>query len=390
MATVPAAPAPSGPAPERPKSETIPSLDGFRAFFVLLVFVAHLAYTLGFGHVLPGSLGVTGFFLLSGYLITTLLRQEAEQSGGINIRHFYMRRVLRILPPFYLTLALAVAMSFATHHPPHGAAVLAQAVHLSNYYCIANGFDDIIPGTSPFWSLAVEEHFYLVFPLLYLGIRRVLPQRGHQALFLSALCLLVMAWRVVLVYHYHVSSGRLYMGSDTRFDSLLFGCMLALYGNPYLDGTRVPEKTWKWLLFPLGCLGILFSCWFHHRDPVDAPHPDWFSGVARNSVQGISFIPIFVCAVRYPGWAIFPLFRNAAVVYVGRISYTLYLAHDLMMNFYTLLAAPVGILGSTVAALWSALAALLYSAAVRRWIELPCARLSKRFRPAHLAHPATK
>src|SRR5229473_790790 len=86
---------------------TVPSLDGLRAFSFLLVFVAHA----GLEGIVPGGFGVTVFFFLSGYLITTLMRQEFERYGDVSLKHFYLRRVLRILPPFYLVLIAATAAS---------------------------------------------------------------------------------------------------------------------------------------------------------------------------------------------------------------------------------------------------------------------------------------
>src|SRR3954447_14498911 len=85
----------------------IPSLDGIRAVSFAIVFVAHA----GWGHIVPGGFGVTVFFFLSGYLITTLLRLEAEERGQIGMKQFYVRRVLRILPPFYTVLTLAALLT---------------------------------------------------------------------------------------------------------------------------------------------------------------------------------------------------------------------------------------------------------------------------------------
>src|ERR1051326_8050510 len=87
----------------------IPSLDGIRALAVLLVFAAHA----GLNERVPGNFGVTVFFFLSGYLITTLLRLEWERTGGISLKAFYLRRVLRILPPMYLVLAAASLLTVA-------------------------------------------------------------------------------------------------------------------------------------------------------------------------------------------------------------------------------------------------------------------------------------
>ena len=115
----------------------IPSLDGLRAVAVLLVFLSHA----GLGNVVPGGFGVTIFFFLSGYLIATLLRREFQQDGAINLRHFYLRRMLRIWPAFYLVLVLADALSLI-HVVPGNTRLLptlAQFFHCANYYSILVG-----------------------------------------------------------------------------------------------------------------------------------------------------------------------------------------------------------------------------------------------------------
>ena len=145
----------------------IPSLDGIRAVSFFLVFLAHA----GLGKVLvPGGFGVTIFFLLSGFLITTLLRLEYQRFRRISLKDFYLRRSLRILPPLYVTLGLSMLI-VVIWNVPTGipfAATLSQALQYANYYQIYATHLVSMPGTGVFWSLAVEEHFYLLFPLIYI------------------------------------------------------------------------------------------------------------------------------------------------------------------------------------------------------------------------------
>lgn len=137
----------------------IPSLDGIRAISFLIVFVAHA----GLNRLVPGYFGLSLFFFLSGFLITTLLRVEFETTGGISLRQFYLRRVLRIFPPFYLILFAAGILTmtgFFVEGSITLTAALAQALHVTNYYVIIRGWwVGMAPGTSIYWSLAVEEHF---------------------------------------------------------------------------------------------------------------------------------------------------------------------------------------------------------------------------------------
>src|SRR5262249_9481143 len=129
----------------------IPSLDGIRAVAVSIVFLFHAAHG-----VFPGGVGVTIFFFLSGFLITTLLRLEAEQAGRVSLRNFYLRRALRILPPMYITLAGATLASVVIRDPLSMPVLAFQALHFTNYLMDHESSFPI--GTIVLWSLAVEEH----------------------------------------------------------------------------------------------------------------------------------------------------------------------------------------------------------------------------------------
>jgi peptidoglycan/LPS O-acetylase OafA/YrhL len=158
----------------------IPSLDGLRAVSFLVVFAAHAGL-----EVVPGGFGVTVFFFLSGYLITTLMRVEAERTGHVSLKHFYLRRALRILPPFYIVLTAATALAeigFLGDTRPQLRPVLSQVLHFTNYWIAAHGWRGIAPGTGVYWSLAVEEHFYLLFPAVFLALSR-LRLTGRQKAF---------------------------------------------------------------------------------------------------------------------------------------------------------------------------------------------------------------
>src|SRR3954447_19459314 len=125
-------------APQQPSGGFyIPSLDGIRAAAVLLVFAAHA----GLNERVPGNFGVTVFFFLSGYLITTLLRIEQDKRGRISLKDFYLRRALRILPSMYVVLAAASLLTGFGLLEGYldVSAVTAQVVHLSNYYIVVNG-----------------------------------------------------------------------------------------------------------------------------------------------------------------------------------------------------------------------------------------------------------
>lgn len=303
----------------------IPTLDGFRAIAFLLVFIAHS----GLGHLFPGgSFGVTIFFFLSGYLITTLLRREFENTGRIALKRWYVRRLLRILPLFYLVLLLGLLLvqlglmqeSWATLNP---ASVIAQALHWSNYWMISQGETQLIPGSTVLWSLAVEAHFYLLFPWLFLGLQRLNLSPKQQAAVIWGLCGLVLLWRCLLVFGFQVSENRTYMATDTRIDGILFGCALALHHNPALDPPLGRDRHWLGFGFP-AALTLLASTLL-----IRSPE---FRETFRYSLQGIALYPVFITAIRCAQRPLFRGLDHPWLGLLGRLSYPLYLTHFILIH----------------------------------------------------------
>jgi peptidoglycan/LPS O-acetylase OafA/YrhL len=166
-----------------------------------------------------------------GTSITTLLRRERELTGGIGLGDFYVRRALRTLPPLYVFLVFAVLLTLTGVVAGHltGAGLSAALLHYTNVVMLFRNSAELVPGSGVLWSLAME-HFYLVFPLLYLALART--SRRWQGTVLAALCVLVLAWRCVLVYALGADYDRTYHGTDSRADALLTGCLLAVVANP--------------------------------------------------------------------------------------------------------------------------------------------------------------
>jgi peptidoglycan/LPS O-acetylase OafA/YrhL len=355
----------------------IPSLDGIRAVSILIVFLSHA----GLSRVVPGTFGVTVFFVLSGYLITTLLRVESDRCGRIAIDRFYLRRAFRILPPLYVILTAVVLLAAVGVLPggtPDPRGVLAQVCFLANYYEIA-GDANVVPGTDVLWSLAVEEHFYVVFPLLFVLLLRRVRGARQQALVLGVVCLMVLAWRCVLVFGLGYGTPpdspawrRTCHATDTRLDGILWGCALALYGNPALDATRWPERWWKLVFFPASLAGLVL---------VFAVRDDRFRETFRYTMQALLLLPVFVTAIRYPDWGPCRLLNLRPVRFLGQLSYTLYLLH------YVVIVAvrqrlPGDSLGEQFLAYGlAAVLSVLLSVAVWYAVELPFARLRKRLSP---------
>lgn len=348
-----------------PSKFYIPSLDGIRTVSFLIVFLSHA----GMGFIMPGGLGVTIFFFLSGYLITTLLRREYEQNQVINIKYFYLRRVVRILPGFYAVLFLGAILTLlgVLQGEMTLQGFLSQALHYYNYYEFFHGTTGVAVGTDVYWSLAVEEHFYLIFPFLYIFLMKMHLKPKQQMLIFWGLCILFLLWRCVLVFGMGAVEQRIYHLSDTRMDSILFGCALAVYGNPVLDAPYGSERLWKYFLLPLGITLILFSLLF--RSPE-------LENTIRFTVQGIGIHLCFVAAIRFPDWLIFKPLNWKWVRFVGLLSYSLYLVHDTTIKGIHFYFNQMPMVVQGVASL---MISLILAYAIYRYIELPCTKLRKRF-----------
>jgi peptidoglycan/LPS O-acetylase OafA/YrhL len=342
---------------------SIPSLDGIRTCSFMLVFLAHVGVPY-----IPGGFGVTVFFFLSGYLITTLLRREAEQNGHVSLKLFYLRRALRILPPFYLVLSFALALTLlgvlpGPFYPP---TLVAQALHYANFYIIEHGWNGLLVGTGVYWSLAVEEHFYLVFPALYLlMIKRGLSGRAQQALLFFG-CALVLGWRCWLVFGQGIVGDRTFIGSDARFDSMLFGCALAVWGNPAVDFEQKERPNlYELAAAAAGTALLLASFWLRH--PA-------FRESVRYSMQGLGLYPLFFLAIRHPRWFVMPLLNLRPMRFVGTLSYSLYLIHQVVIGAVWGLPFPHLVrVGMTLAI------SFVLALGVWRYVEKPCAKLRSRF-----------
>lgn len=348
----------------RPRSGFyIPSLDGLRAVSILIVFLSHAAIP-----DLPGGFGVTVFFFLSGYLITTLLRREFAADGTIDLGRFYWRRAWRILPPMYAALALGVAASLLdfTLGDISIEAVTLQSLHLTNYVQLSQYAGEIPIGTGIMWSLAIEEHFYLIFPICLLFLMRRFPGR-RQALVLLAACLAVLVWRFVLVSVFDASIDRTYLATDTRIDAILFGCVLGVYRNPMLDDCPRPRPNVALVgtLAALACIGLSMI----YRQDV-------YRETLRYTVQSAALTPIFYFAIQRPSLWLFSFLNIGWVRFIGVLSYSFYLVHHIVIFTFVrhLSDSPVW-----VRAVLSAAVSLAIAYGFHRLIEQPSAVLRKRF-----------
>jgi peptidoglycan/LPS O-acetylase OafA/YrhL len=351
-----------GARPVASSSLYVPSLDGMRAIAFFFVFVAHAQPF----KALPGGFGVTVFFFLSGYLITSLLRDEARKTGTISLKGFYLRRVLRIFPPCYLTVILVSTLAAAgiLYNRESYASLVSAFLYFSNYWNILD-WGNLPAGLGVLWSLAVEEHYYLLFPLLYWWFIRRQMDRRHQAAVLIVLCLGALAWRCYRVLIWHSSWEDIYEGTDTRFDSILAGCVLAVVANSRL-GDRVP-----WLARHAATLAwsgaMLIGACFVYRNAI-------FRDTVRYTLLEIGLMPIFFFVTLPRASFITRCMEWRGLRHMGQLSYSMYLIHHTLFHHFSHYYRPSVLLAAGILLL-----TIAYAQAMRICVELPIQRMRNRW-----------
>ncbi len=287
----------------------IPGIDGLRGIAILIVMVSHA----GLGRYIPGGFGVTIFFFLSGYLITTLLRLEYDRHGHVNLVEFYKRRAFRILPPLYITILLTIvlsSMSIINNKVTLGGFIL-DVTFLTNYASLI-GVRSYSP--MPLWSLDIEEHFYVLFPALF---SYLFVKSGYKLLILMVTaCLFVLFIRYSV--YYLIGESEIFYWSHTRIDSIIFGTILAMWQNPVID-------TNAWRPRPIHialAIGIIATSLLV-RSPA-------FRETIRYSIQGASLFVIFSAIIQSRG-IVASVLNQRWLRVIALLSYTLYLIHMPML-----------------------------------------------------------
>ena len=252
-------------APTRPKSRYIPALDGLRTLAVVAVVLYHLNLTWAQG----GLLGVTIFFVLSGYLITRLLLNEVAKTGRIDLKSFWIRRIRRLVPAVVTVVFVTCALCTIFNHvmlTKMRPDILPSLLFFNNWWQIAqkvsyfNALGDPSPLTH-FWSLAIEEQFYLIWPPLLFAMVSMhvsKPNTRRVVLGLAAASALTM----MMLYNPAADPSRVYYGTDTRVFSLLLGAWMAFIPDRDLAPVRLAHR--------LG-LNRLASAAKHGKNAEDKP-----------------------------------------------------------------------------------------------------------------------
>jgi peptidoglycan/LPS O-acetylase OafA/YrhL len=299
-----------------------PALDGLRAVAIAAVVFDHAGLCArrgGFCVPDEGILGVDIFFVLSGFLITTLLLQERDRNGGISFRDFYVRRARRLLPALTALLAVALVAATASAVRNHDEwrfyrelLTTAYAYGFVTNIAVVWASSSVAFGMGHLWSLATEDQFYLLWPFILAVVARF---RSSWAL--SILCLMLTGElaREIQLYHAGASSTRIGIAPDTRSAGIVVGCALAVLLKTRARSAIV--ETCR-LCAPVAALALVWTLGAQLTD--------------RDKFVGGTTVVAVVTAVLLAGVldarsTVGKLLSLSPIVYLGRISYSLYLWH---------------------------------------------------------------
>jgi peptidoglycan/LPS O-acetylase OafA/YrhL len=306
----------------------LPPLDGLRGLAVLAVMLYHLAIPVSGRMFFEGGfLGVDIFFVLSGFLITSLLLQEWNGNGSIDMRRFYQRRALRLLPAvlfLLITLAIGLAVAALISDRAHNEArdglknIPSALFYFANWVEAFRLWDmGLIRMT---WSLSIEEQFYLLWPisLRFLLKRGVGPKTLLGLTF--GLAMVSSLWRIALTQS-GASWERVYFGSDTRADAILIGCSLGIIATSGWLPSSDQARTWVQRIAVFGGLGL---------GAVMLVGPGAFYFRGGLTVVALATAAIIAHFLLSPKSWVAGVLSIAPLIWVGKRSYGLYLWHSML------------------------------------------------------------
>lgn len=311
------------------KRRYITGLDGIRAIAVIMVLAYHLKLAL----FKSGFLGVTVFFVLSGYLITGILISEVEEEGTIDLKNFWLRRIRRLVPAVMSMAVVIIFVSTVVNRVIFTKGCkdfLASVLGFNNWWQIFNkvSYFEAAGVPSPFthcWSLAIETQFYLIYPLILLGIYKLAKSRGEgrakRGLLFAGVTLLLALISVILMivlFDPQQDASRVYYGTDTRAFSLLFGALLAILW----DYRMVPRRLSASVNMVLG--SVSFAVLLVMTIAINGSSNFWYRG---GQFVGTILTVLVIYAVSGRKTLLSRLLSHPVLKWIGDRSYSIYLWH---------------------------------------------------------------
>lgn len=347
----------------------IPTLDGWRAVAIIAVMASHAGHSysapLGrdsfFDRIASGTHGVNLFFAISGLLITSRLLEEWDRAGHVSLKRFYIRRAFRILPPALLYLACVALLGAIGLLPVVREEFVAATFFFRNYLPAILGPNGAGFFTSHYWSLGVEEHFYLFWPalLLFAGRKHALPVAIVVAV-LVAVWRHVEAWREIMLYN--AIQPTYFVRSDTRIDSIMWGVVAALA----LSRPEVRAIVEKYLstIVMLAVVALYGAIVYRYG--------------TRPTFWEAMIVPVIIVGtVLRPRSALGRVLENPMMRWIGRLSYSLYL-WEFFFVYYAGVPITLGVWQTFPVNL---IAAVACAAASYYLVERPLVRLGHRLAP---------
>lgn len=311
------------------KRRYITGLDGIRAIAVIMVLAYHLKLAL----FKSGFLGVTVFFVLSGYLITGILISEVEEEGTIDLKNFWLRRIRRLVPAVMSMAVVIIFVSAVVNRIIFTKGCkdfLASVLGFNNWWQIFNkvSYFEAAGVPSPFthcWSLAIETQFYLIYPLILLEIYKLVKSRGegraNRGLLFAGVTLLLALISVILMivlFDPQQDASRVYYGTDTRAFSLLFGALLAILW----EYRMVPRRLSANVNMVLG--SVSFAVLLVMTIAINGSSNFWYRG---GQFFGTILTVLMVYAVSGRKTWLSRFLSNPVLKWMGDRSYSIYLWH---------------------------------------------------------------
>jgi len=311
------------------KRRYITGLDGIRAIAVIMVLAYHLKLAL----FKSGFLGVTVFFVLSGYLITGILISEVEEEGTIDLKNFWLRRIRRLVPAVMSMAVVIIFVSAVVNRIIFTKGCkdfLASVLGFNNWWQIFNkvSYFEAAGVPSPFthcWSLAIETQFYLIYPLILLGIYKLVKSReegrAKRGLLFAGVTLMLALISVILMivlFDPQQDASRVYYGTDTRAFSLLFGALLAILW----DYRMVPRRLSASVNMVLG--SVSFAVLLVMTIAINGSSNFWYRG---GQFVGTILTVLVIYTVSGRKTWLSRFLSNPVLKWIGDRSYSIYLWH---------------------------------------------------------------